>query len=45
MEHLSDVGQIEAHIGSFGDSANLNARYVHGVHRMYHRFASHFART
>jgi hypothetical protein len=37
MELLGDVGQIEACIDPFGDSSNLDARYVHSVHRMYHR--------
>jgi hypothetical protein len=44
MEFLGDVGQIEARIGPFGDSANLDARYVHGMHRMYHRLINHFVR-
>jgi hypothetical protein len=27
---LSDIGQVEAHFGLFGDNVNLNARLVHG---------------
>ena len=27
--HLGDVGQKEAHLGPFGDSANLGTRNVH----------------
>jgi hypothetical protein len=35
MELLGDVGQIQARIGPFAYSANLDARYVDGVHRTY----------
>jgi hypothetical protein len=28
MVHLGDVGRVEAHFGPFGDSVNLDARYV-----------------
>jgi hypothetical protein len=45
MELLGNMGQIEARIGPFGDSANLDTRYVHGVHRPYHRLINHFGRT
>jgi hypothetical protein len=45
MELLGDIGQIEARIGPFRDSANLNVRYVHSVHRMYHRLINHFGHT
>jgi hypothetical protein len=31
MELLGDVGQMEAYFGLFRDSANLEARYVHGL--------------
>jgi hypothetical protein len=31
MELLGDVGQMEDHFGPFGDSVNLNARWVHGL--------------
>ena len=30
---LGDVGQVEACFGLFGDSFNLDARLVHGLHR------------
>jgi hypothetical protein len=36
MVLLGDLGQVEARFGSFGDSINLNARYVHGLRQMYH---------
>jgi hypothetical protein len=31
MVHLGDVAQLEAHFGLFRDSANLDARSVHGL--------------
>jgi hypothetical protein len=34
-ELLGDVGHVEARFGPFGDSANLDARYVHGLRRTY----------
>ena len=37
MVLLGDVAQLEACFGPFGDSANLDARSVHGLHQMYHR--------
>jgi hypothetical protein len=30
MVFLGDVGQVDARFSPFGDSANLNARLVHG---------------
>jgi hypothetical protein len=39
---LIDEAQVEAHFGLFGYSANLDARYVHGLRRMYHRLGNHF---
>jgi hypothetical protein len=45
MVPLGDEAQVEARFGPFGHSANLNARYVHGLHRMYHRRGSHFGCT
>jgi hypothetical protein len=37
MEALGDVGQVEGHFGPFGDSINLEARYMHVLRQMYHR--------
>jgi hypothetical protein len=37
MVLLGYEAQLEAHFGPFGDSANLDARLVHGMHRMCHR--------
>ena len=45
MVLLRDEAQVEASFGSFGDSANLDERSVHGLHRMYHRLGNHFGRT
>jgi hypothetical protein len=38
MELLDDEAQVEACFGPFGDSANLDARYVHGLRRTYYSF-------
>jgi hypothetical protein len=32
MVLLGDKAQVKACFGQFGDSANLDARYVHGLH-------------
>ena len=40
-----DEAQVEARFGRFGDSANLDARWVHGLHQMYHWIKSHFGHT
>ena len=32
MVLLGDEAPVEAHFGPFGDSANLDAREVHGLH-------------
>jgi hypothetical protein len=45
MVSLGDGAQVEAHFGPFIDSANLNARWVHGLRRTYHRLKNHFGRT
>ena len=46
LEHpmvlLGDKGQVEASFVPFEDSANLDARSVHGLHRTYHRLRNHF---
>jgi galactitol-specific phosphotransferase system IIC component len=42
MEFLDDEAQVEARFGLFGDSANLDARYVIGLRRTYHRVRNHF---
>ena len=45
MVLLGDEAQLEARFGLFGDSANLDARSVHGLHQTYHRLGNHFGRT
>jgi hypothetical protein len=40
-----DEGQVDARFGSFGDSANLDVRKVHGLRRTYHRLKNHFGHT
>jgi hypothetical protein len=37
MGLLGDEAQVEAQFGPFGDSATLDVRLVHGLHRTYHR--------
>jgi hypothetical protein len=37
--------QVEARFSPFADSANLDARKVHGLHRTYHRLRNHIVRT
>jgi hypothetical protein len=41
----ADEAQVEAQFSLFGDSANLDARLVHDLRRMYHRLINHFACT
>jgi hypothetical protein len=45
MELLDDEAQVEARFGPFGASANLDARYVHGLRRTYHRLRNYFRYT
>jgi hypothetical protein len=45
MELLGDVGKVEARFGPFRDSVNFDARYVHGLRRMYQRLGNRFGRT
>jgi hypothetical protein len=33
---------VEARFDLFGDSTNPDARYVHGLHQMYHKIRNHF---
>ena len=37
MVPLGDEAQVEACFGLFGGSANLDARYVHGLRRTHHK--------
>jgi hypothetical protein len=45
MGLLGDLGHVESRFGLFADSANLDARLVHGVRQMYHRLRNHFGCT
>ena len=45
MVHLGVEAQVEARFGPFGDTANLDARSVHGLRQTYHRLANRFGRT
>ena len=42
---LGDEAQLEARFGLFGDSANLDARSVHGLRQTYHSLRNHLGRT
>jgi hypothetical protein len=45
MVLLGDEVQVDARFGLFGDSANLDARLVHGLRRLYHRIGNRFLLT
>jgi hypothetical protein len=45
MVLLGDEAQVEACLDPFGDSTNLNSRYVHGLYQTYHCLRNHFGRT
>jgi hypothetical protein len=45
MVLLGDEAQVDARFGLFGDSANLDARLVHGLRRTYHRLRNRFGRA
>ena len=45
MALVSDEAQVEVRFGPFGDSANLDARRVHSLNRIYHRLGNRFGRT
>jgi hypothetical protein len=42
MVLLGDEAQVEAGFDLFGDSANLDARSVHGMRRRYHSLENRF---
>jgi hypothetical protein len=44
-ETQGDVGHVESYFGPFSDSADLDARYVHGLRRTYHRLTNCFGST
>ena len=45
MVLVGDEAQLEPRFGPFGDSANLDARSVHGLRRRYHKLGNRFGRT
>ena len=45
MVLLGDEAQLEVRFGPFGDSANLDARLVHGLRRTYQKLRNRFGRT
>ena len=42
---IANVGQEESRLDPFGDSVSLGARYVHGLHQMYHGRGNRFGHT
>jgi hypothetical protein len=42
---LGDEAQVEGRFSLFGDSANLDARQLHGLRRTFHRLKNRFGRT
>jgi hypothetical protein len=45
MVLLGDEAQVDARFGLVRDSANIDARLVHGLRRTYHRLGNHFRRA
>jgi hypothetical protein len=45
MVLLGDEAEVDARFGLFGDSANLDARQMHGLRRTDHRLENRFGRT
>jgi hypothetical protein len=45
MVLLGDEAQVQAGLSPFGDSANLDARWMHGLCRMYRRLRNRFGHT
>jgi hypothetical protein len=45
MVLLGEKVKVEARLRPFGHSANLEARWVHCLHQMYHRLGKYFGRT
>jgi hypothetical protein len=42
---LGHEAQVEARFSPLGDSAHLDARWLHGLHRTYRRLRNYFGRT
>jgi hypothetical protein len=45
MESLGAEALVESRFGPSRDSANLDARWMHDLRRMYRRLRNHFGRT
>jgi len=45
MVLLGQGAQVKAQFGLLGDSANLNSRYIHGLHGTYDMLRSQLGRT
>jgi hypothetical protein len=45
MVLLGDEAQVEARFSTFRDSANLDARWMHGLRRANSRLINHFGHT
>ena len=45
MVQLGYEAQVEACFGPFGESANLDERWVHGLRRTFYWLRNHFGRT
>jgi hypothetical protein len=45
MVLLGDEVKEDTYFGLFGESANLDARLVHGLRQTYHRLENHFGHT
>ena len=45
MVLLGQGAQVKAWFGLFGDSANLDARYMHGLHGTYDMLINQLGRT
>jgi hypothetical protein len=45
MAPLGCEAQVEAHLSLFGDSANLDARYVQSLGQTYHGLGNHYGRS
>jgi hypothetical protein len=45
MVLLGDEAPLQARFSPFGDGATVSARWVHGLHQMYHRLRNHFGRN
>ena len=45
MVLLGDEAQLKDQFGPFGDGGNIDARWVHGLRRKYHRLGNRFGHS